>query len=207
MKPVPPVARAPGRLTVRVEEDNKGRQTVGLRAETVGRPRAETRATGFDRAGVHLHDASHVEEAVGLTRADNRDVVYALSDVWHPVGDRDAVLTVALPRPPTGQDRTVGLAHRQIRPLDVLWQPLAGETIDRWLRIKRVDVARTTVHEQEYDALGSRWRVNDFCTVGSVRSGEWPFVREKVGECQRTEACTGVQQKITSRVRRRSCHG
>ena len=66
-------------------------------------------------------------------------------------------------------DRTCALlSHRRDRPLETFRQPLTGELVHKWLRIKQIHVAQATLHEQKNHAFGP-WR--------EVRSQEGRLLR------------------------------
>ena len=147
-----PVPRAAGDCGTRgVLHHHETRQVGILAPEPIGHPASERRTTRERRARVHLADTANMIEPVGPARLDHRQVVCARRDVREPVRNPDPALSVLLPFSPGCQKRRAAFAHRCDHRFEARGQRLPGQTVERGLGIERVDVARTTFHEQEDD--------------------------------------------------------
>ena len=145
-----PVLRAvDGQLAGVLQHDVSGQVSV-FRAEPVAHPRAEGWQTRLHAAAVRDEQRRLVREVGGVHRADEGDVVDALGEVGHHVGNRHAALAVLR--------EGVRAAHHRAGVLRVLHFTgdfvevrLAVEPVQLRLGVEQVHLARPAVHEQMND--------------------------------------------------------
>ena len=193
-----PDAVATGGLAIAVEHDDETGQIPVLGAQAVIDPRPQTRPAGQDAAGVHLADPTHMVQGIGRTRANHAQVVRTFTDMRIPVRHRQPARTVLLPFSLGRQQRVFGNSHRCDHPLDRRGERLARHFVDQRLRVERVEMAGTTVHEQEDDVAGLAKKVRTprrDLGGGSTRL----LLRHQAGKRESAEPTARMQQEVAAR--------
>src|SRR5690606_35859980 len=128
-----------------------------LGAETIGDPRADRWSDEIRRACVEKERRRTVRHAFGVHAAEDAKLVGLLRDLGEDLRDVEATLAVAreLPR---RSEHTFG-GHLP-RARDVERRPLAMIAREARLRVEGVDLARSSLHEEEDHALRSRGEVS-----------------------------------------------
>jgi len=92
---------------------------------------------------------------IGVHRADHADVIDVLRGLVKEFTDLQTRFTVGL----EFERRIHDVAGRPFRPQVFHRRGITVEFLERRLGIKRIDVARSTIHEQMDDMFGTRWEV------------------------------------------------
>src|SRR6185295_19255511 len=115
-----------------------------------------------------------------------------------------AALAVLLPLALVGEQRRVHFTHRGDDGAKAVRQFLPGEFAQEWFRIKRVEMARSALHEKENDALGlGREMLRFGChrVGGRGRRGEQALLIQQKVQRHRAKARARAQQEIAPRVK------
>src|SRR5262249_12207635 len=83
-----PVWRAGNRSTAMIQQHDKGRQVLVLCAQTKSNPGAEAWITLANEPGVHLEKSGAMGKAIGVTAAQNGNVIDALPQLRNTGGNR-----------------------------------------------------------------------------------------------------------------------
>ena len=129
------------------------RHVLVLRAQPVGRPRAEARPAHQNRAGVHLIHRLRMRDAVGVTAAQQTNVVRVARDVRQEIRNLDAGLPALLKRTQRREQFVLRNCAPRFESAERFGNRLARETNQFRFRIEQIHVARPTRHEEEDDAL------------------------------------------------------
>ncbi len=181
---------------------HEGRQVVALRAQTISDPAPQAGKAHQDPAGIHLVHRRSMDHAVGIARAQERDVV----------GVRDAGAARGRTYPcPTGHtcpicDGCPGRAGSFSR--NWLWilpklggQGLAVEAVQERLGVEEIHLARPAGHEQENAALGLGGKMAGLGRQGISRRTGPGFTPHEVGQAEQAKSAAGGLEKLASTAR------
>ncbi len=180
-------------------QHDESREVLVLRSEPVGKPRPHRRPAGLRVAGVHHEERRLVIRDVGDHRADHADLVGALADMRKQFAELRPALPIFLEAERRlHQDAGLALGH------DLFARHrLPVVLVEHRLRVERVDLRHSAVHEQKDDLLGARLEVwlGDHWTAGRCRSSTGPEhgLIDQVGERRHAEAGAHRTQCLATR--------
>ena len=135
---------------------DKGGQILILRSQSVNHPRPHARPNELIGARVELQQGAAMRRVRTVNGTQNAKVVNVLCDVGKQLAYRQAALTVLMKLPGRLQQVAL-LAERDSR--KIKRQRFAVVPIQQRLGVERVDMGRSSLHEQKDHTLGSRSEV------------------------------------------------
>ena len=204
-----PVLGSADRAAGAVEHHHEAGQVLVLGPQPVVDPGAEGGVSAQQVARVHQQHRRAVDRRLGVHRVDEGDVVDALAHVGKEIRDVLAALSVLLEGPLGSDDAPFVPCPTPAPGLDLDRLPVQG--VEPGLVVEGVDVARTTVHEEEDHALRARREVGRLRRQ-RVRPARERVVlgraRESTRQRESRGGASGAQQELaTAGVRRSAAHG
>jgi hypothetical protein len=145
------------RQAARMREHHVGGQFVCFAAETIRQPRTERGASSGDASPVHRVEALRVIAHAGGHRADQRDLIHHLAQVWQKLADLHAALALFFEFP--WRAKALRRCLREVVVFDLTGELLAVILRQHRLRIKEVHLRRTAHHEERDHGLRARLKV------------------------------------------------
>ena len=167
-EPGPPARGASFGRPLGLGHHDVGRQVLALRPEAVGDPAPQAGKAHEDPARVHLIHGRGMDHAVGVARADQRDVVGVRVQVRHEVRHVHPRLAILAPLAVAAQAERVALEELAVNLAEAGRQRLRVEPVQERLGVEQVHLARAAGHEQENAALGLG---REMARPGSQRAG------------------------------------
>lgn len=180
-----PVRLAADGATALVEHDDVAGQALVFATEAVGAPAPERRAANEGLARVHGHQGGAVGVAVGVAGVDDAEFIGVFAHVGEIVGNKEAALAAGTEFAEVGREET-HLAAAGIDVIQVLGHGLARVLLQFGLIVKRVHLARRTIHHEKDAGLGpglqQRRARREGILPRSRRAREEAFAREQPGQ-------------------------
>ena len=155
--PVGPVLGTANGATARVEHDNEPGKVLVDRAETIISPCSQAGTATDNAARIHHQQSGTVNGRVGGHGVEKSDIVNTFGKVWKQIRHPLATLPVLFEFPAWFNDASFVLVTTTTKRLDI--DRLVIHAGHLWLAVKRINMARTTVHEQEDYILCFRLKV------------------------------------------------
>ena len=135
--------------------------------------------------------------SVTPARSDYGQIVGALCSMRQPVRYPQPAFAVLTPLPLVRQQGRIDFTHRGYRLVERCRQRLSGKFSQQWLRIKQVDVAGPTLHEQKNNVRGPGAAVRRH---GSGRTDVClRFLLQQSGQRKSSKPCPRRRQHLSSR--------
>ena len=150
-EPARPIRRTSDRPTARIGHHHEARQVRVLGPQAVAQPRSQAGLADEHAAGIHLQAPRSVRRRVRVHRPNHANVIRMFRRVRKQTADRQPALAMR----PKRKRRLHQIPDRPpVRPdlrLSGVRRPM--KSLQRRLRIKRVNLARPTIHKQKHAML------------------------------------------------------
>ncbi len=195
---VRPVGRAALRIGEIGQHDKRG-QILVLRAESVGRPRANRRIAAELVAGVQVVQRGRMVDAFGFQSPVEAQVVHHVREIGEQRVDLDPQTAGAAELERTAHVVALAGVHVGLELIALLLKLCHVELFELRLRIERVDVTGPALHEQE-DAL---LRLCGMVRLpGAEDTGSRLVASQQRRQRNRAKSHAGVVEELAARRRR-----
>ena len=144
-------------------------------------------------------------QPVSPAGADDGHVIHVLRNVRQPVGNPNAALAMLLERPFGWHQGVAGGAHRGDDFAKRFRHRLARQFVERRLRVKQIEMARSAFHEQPDNGLRACWKMRGARRQRVERinlevrgAGQQAVQTEQVAKRQRAAAAAAFGQEFTT---------
>ena len=147
-------------------------------------------------AGVQLIDRRGMNRRGAVTALEERDVIHALRQMRHQVGDPLAAVAMALEFPRRWQQARIALGELAGELAKAFGQRLAAPFFQFQLGVKQIERRRPADHEHKDDRLGLALEVGLSRRQGIGRGRAASLLLQESRQRQAAESPAGLEEKI-----------